>query len=217
MAAACPCTSPAMLSMILSMPAISPDAYSVETRVSCASLSPSTTSRMERSMSSAVFFADWADCPAKFRTSSATTAKPLPAVPARAASIAAFSARILVCCAISWMVSAIPLIWFELSLIRSIDASSRSIFSCPSPAPAAVFATLSEACLILSVMWLTSSDTVAIDAESSWTEAACSVAPEARDWAASEIWAAPELTMSADVLMLDKACAVPKYACCKDS
>jgi hypothetical protein len=40
--------------------------------------------------------AAFADRSAKFRTSSATTEKPVPALPARAASTAAFSARMLV-------------------------------------------------------------------------------------------------------------------------
>jgi hypothetical protein len=50
-----------------------------------------------------VFLAASAERIARFRTSSATTAKPLPASPARAASTAAFKARRLVWNAISSM------------------------------------------------------------------------------------------------------------------
>ena len=57
---------------------------------------PSRTASEERSMSAEVFFAALADLPARVRTSSATTAKPLPASPALAASTAAFRDRILV-------------------------------------------------------------------------------------------------------------------------
>ena len=48
---------------------------------------------------------------ASFRTSSATTAKPLPCSPARAASMAALSARRLVCSAMSSIVSTMAPIW----------------------------------------------------------------------------------------------------------
>ncbi len=51
---------------------------------------------------SSVALAVW---PARLFTSPATTAKPLPASPARAASIVALSARRLVCSAICWMMS----------------------------------------------------------------------------------------------------------------
>ncbi len=68
-------------------------------------------------MSDAVFLDASADLLAKLRTSSATTAKPLPAVPARAASTAAFSASIFVWKAISSMVLIILLISEEESLI----------------------------------------------------------------------------------------------------
>ena len=57
---------------------------------------PSVTAAMEPPMSSLVALAASSDFWARLRTSSATTAKPLPALPARAASTAAFRARILV-------------------------------------------------------------------------------------------------------------------------
>ena len=58
---------------------------------------------MDSSISAAVSLAACAQRCARLRTSSATTAKPMPASPARAASTAAFSARILVWKAISSM------------------------------------------------------------------------------------------------------------------
>ena len=59
--------------------------------------------------------ADSADCAANLRTSSATTAKPLPCSPARAASIAALSASRLVCSLIALIASTICPICFEFS------------------------------------------------------------------------------------------------------
>ena len=65
---------------------------------------------MESSINSAVSDAAAALFAARLRTSSATTAKPLPASPALAASTAAFKARILVWKAIS----SITLIIFDI-------------------------------------------------------------------------------------------------------
>ncbi len=62
---------------------------------------PFSTASIEFSINVDVFFAASADFAARFLTSSATTANPLPASPALAASTAAFNANILVWNAIS--------------------------------------------------------------------------------------------------------------------
>ena len=69
------------------------------------------------------------DSSARPRTSSATTAKPLPASPARAASIAAFSASRLVCSAIVVIVSTMPPILRERAEKSSIAASTAALES----------------------------------------------------------------------------------------
>ena len=62
------------------------------------------------------------DCSASFLTSSATTAKPRPASPARAASMAAFSARRFVCDVMFDMTSTISEMCVLLSLSFFMDA-----------------------------------------------------------------------------------------------
>ena len=75
--------------------------------------SPSVTAEMDLSINSLVALAASSDLEARLRTSSATTAKPLPALPARLASTAAFNAKILVWKAIFSMVSIILRIFME--------------------------------------------------------------------------------------------------------
>ena len=72
---------------------------------------------------------DATDRSASFRTSAATTANPLPASPARAASIAAFSARMFVCAAMSLISPKISPIFCARSPSDSDCAAIVSTFS----------------------------------------------------------------------------------------
>ena len=93
---------------------------SIAAAVSSTILEPEFTCSMESWISSAVSFAASALLAARLLTSSATTAKPLPASPALAASTAAFRARMLVWNAISSMVLIILEILEEDLLIPCI-------------------------------------------------------------------------------------------------
>ena len=81
-----------------------------EFAVSSAIFVPFSIALIALSIRTVVLFAASADLPARLRTSSATTAKPLPAAPALAASTAALSARMFVWNAISSIVLIILLI-----------------------------------------------------------------------------------------------------------
>ena len=73
--------------------------------------------------------AETRDCSASFLTSSATTAKPRPCSPARAASIAAFSAKRFVCsdiCWIVWTICLMPPDTFDNSSIVCTKSASLS-------------------------------------------------------------------------------------------
>ncbi len=105
---------------------------------SATSLVPESTLPTESVISSLISFAAPALRCARLRTSEATTAKPRPCSPARAASTAAFSARMLV-----W--NAIPSITLMMSAIFLLDALMASIVLTTSPTTAPPLAATSEA------------------------------------------------------------------------
>ena len=90
---------------------------------STASTARPVSAWISRIRSAIVPAAVW-DSSASLRTSSATTAKPRPCSPARAASIAAFRASRLVCSAMPVMVSTIPPIRSERSPRSRIVAAA---------------------------------------------------------------------------------------------
>ena len=100
-----------------------------DSAVSWAILEPFSTALIEFSIRAAVFLDASALLLAKFLTSSATTAKPFPAEPARAASTAAFNASMFVWNAMSSIVLIILPISVELFVISFIAPINSSILA----------------------------------------------------------------------------------------
>ena len=148
----------------------------------CTDWLPSVTAWMELSISSFVALAASSDLEARLRTSSATTAKPFPAVPARAASTAAFRARILVWNAMFSMVAMIleisseDLEIFSMALLSSLTCSMLM----PSCAPA--LSTYSPDSFVAAAVFTALLEISEIVAASSSTALACSTAPWLRLW-----------------------------------
>ncbi|MNY41504.1 hypothetical protein D3C86_1763240 [compost metagenome] len=121
-------------------------AFTISVMVSPAlstSTEPVSTRATESSISALISFAALALRLARLRTSPATTANPRPCSPARAASTAAFSARMLVWKAMPSITLMISAIFFELPAI------SCMVFTTPSttlPPRCAVSEALSARC-----------------------------------------------------------------------
>ena len=149
-------------------------------------------------MSSVVLCAASALRIARFRTSSATTAKPLPASPARAASTAAFKASRLVWKAISSIVFTILAVWSLETLILSMASESRRMesapFSVPWRAPSLMCLTSRALAALCSAM---EDISCRLEATSSRV-AACSDVAWARAWLPELIWSAALATWSAE-------------------
>ncbi|MPM90462.1 hypothetical protein SDC9_137583 [bioreactor metagenome] len=140
---------------------------------------------------------------ARLRTSSATTANPLPAVPARAASTAAFSAKMLVWNAMSSIVLMILPISREEELISAIACNiscMRPLLLCICVPVSAAFCRASRALDAVRDTW---SEISLMVAASSSTDAACSVAPSLRACAPTDTCSAPTETWSAARLICD--------------
>ena len=138
---------------------------------------PLCTALIDVSINVVVFFAASALLLARLRTSSATTAKPFPAVPALAASTAAFNASIFVWNAISSIVLIIFPISLELALIFSIAWIIFCICSLLFSITVVTSVTCAFAIFVLcsfASTWLRISSVVATNSS---TELACSVAP----------------------------------------
>ena len=176
--------------MAVTLPAVSPTLF-IFSATSAQSWFPLTMELTVLSMIRVVFWAASADFPARFLTSSATTAKPFPASPALAASTAALSERMFVWNAISSIVLTIFLVSLENWLISFMALTSSDIMALTSwTAVPAAFA-LSLASAASEELALIDSEIDAIFSESSWIDAACCVAPWARAWAPDETSSVP--------------------------
>ena len=140
----------------------------MELPASLTSFVPSPTWSTVLWMSSLISLAAAALRWASARTSAATTAKPRPCSPARAASTAALSARILVWNAIESMTLMISPILRELELMA--DIFSTALMATPPPLTAASEALSASplASLVFSAFWRM------VDVNSSMLDAVCS-------------------------------------------
>ncbi len=152
---------------------ISPSAFAVSFAIRV----PFSTLLMEFLISSVVSFAAFAERAARLRTSSATTVKPLPCCPALAASTAALSARMLVWNAMSSMTLMIFEMLSEETLISSIESSIAFICSLPFSANSLADSASLLAWSASFAFCLVCTAISSMEAVSSSTELACSVAP----------------------------------------
>ena len=138
---------------------------------------PFSTASMVSSISTPVLCAAFADFWASSPTSSATTAKPFPAEPALAASIAAFRERILVWKAMSSIVLIILLISLDLCVISVIAPCISCIFSLLRNTASRVSPCRLLACSAISAFSSTPFEISPIRTERVSTAWDCSVAP----------------------------------------
>ena len=134
---------------------------------------PSFTCRTEPLIRSPISLAADDERCARLRTSAATTLKPRPCSPARAASTAAFSARMLVWNAIPSMTPMISATRAEDWVMPSIVSTTLRTTRPPSVATSDAFAASWLACRAFSAFWRTVDVNCSIDAAVCSSDAAC--------------------------------------------
>ena len=134
---------------------------------------PSRTLRLDAAISSWISFAAAAERCARCRTSLATTAKPRPCSPARAASTAAFSARMLVWNAMLSITPTMPTMRVELSEIASIVRTTSRTTSPPRDAMSDARVASALASCALSAFWRTVAVSCSMLAAACCSDAAC--------------------------------------------
>ncbi|CFD94853.1 Uncharacterised protein [Bordetella pertussis] len=164
------------------------------TRSTCCE--PVPTLPTESSISTLISLAAWALRCASERTSPATTAKPLPCSPARAASTAAFSARILVWNAIPSITDTISEILRELAEMSCIVVTTSDTAEPPRSATSEATPASWLAWRALSAFCLTVEASCSIEAAVSSSEAACSSVRLDRSVLPAEISREPTLISS---------------------
>ncbi|CAB3918452.1 hypothetical protein LMG26691_05411 [Achromobacter animicus] len=157
---------------------------------------PAPTLDTESSIRLLISLAAWALRCASERTSPATTAKPLPCSPARAASTAAFSARMLVWNAMPSMTDTISEILRELAEMPSMVLTTSDTAEPPRSATSDALAANWLAWRALSAFCFTVEASCSIDAAVSSSEAACSSVRLDRSVLPTEISREPTLISS---------------------
>ena len=149
---------------------------------------PSSTLPTESSMSCLISLAAAAERWARVRTSEATTAKPRPWSPARAASTAAFSARMLVWKAMESMTPMMSTILREASLMADMVCTTWATAEPPRTATWEAAAASWLACWALAPFCLTVEVSSSMEAAVCSSELACSSVRADRSWLPDAIW-----------------------------
>ena len=175
-------------------------------RISCVLLA---TCRTESSISRRISLEASAERCARLRTSEATTAKPRPCSPARAASTAAFSARMLVWKAIPSITAMISDMRPALRSIASTECTACSITPLPCSTAWRTWAVQRSAATAVSALFCTTAVTCSTLTTVCATFEACSSVRAARAWL-SWVSVCPACVTRAALLrisatMLDKA------------
>ena len=144
-----------------------------------------------------------AERPARLRTSAATTAKPRPCSPARAASTAAFSARMLVWKAMPSMTPMMSAILWLLSVMLRMLSTTSPTTSPPCWATCEALRASWLACRALSAFWRTVDESCSIEAAVSSSALACSSVREDRSVVPLEI---SSLAVATDSALLRTRC-----------
>ena len=166
-----------------------------------ASAAPLPMRATESSMRCLISLAAPAERWARVRTSEATTAKPRPCSPARAASTAAFKARMLVWNAMPSMTLMISAIFLDEASMSAMVLTTRPTTSPPCAATPAAFNTRRLAWSALSAFCLTVAVSSSMEAAVSSSAAACCSVRRERSLLPVAISVAAELIASEESLI----------------